>query len=293
MRKISEKIKTVTPKEMRKGLEDELEEKIREGNLEIIASPSSPEQKERELKEKAKILEQRMEQEHFLLTGEREKLNVEDLYRDMLRQMMVNVGLLKRETHEALKEEYKKKGSVEPLFEIMEEAKMNPDKAKKALRNISGEAQEFEEMAVFFIKSYAEGGHITPQLFLNQLANYLSDQSVARKRFEMGLLQKDLKEFTQADDKSSKKNKDHGVETFEKMNAQKKNRYVAKKANATKDERMSIHQLWESFKNDPVISNDLRGMMREYQKFYVEAAELAALQPEKTIRQADILGLNY
>jgi hypothetical protein len=252
----------------------------------------SPDVIKNELLEKAEKLKQKMEERHFELTGKKNELDVNGLYRDMLRKMMLNVRLISQETFEALREEYQKRGAIEPLLKIAGEGK------DEKLKNIPEEATEFEDTAIFLIKHYCEKEHVALKIFFEQLAGFIGARAIEKERQKIGTeMQKDMGEYEGIDKKSPDERK--GA-THEKIKASRLNRYIIQTERLEKDGLYKIKSAknvlndFKEFVGDPRISKDLRSIEEKYRKLYVDAGDIGALQtPEGTIRQAEILGLHY
>ena len=283
----------ISPKIIRM-LQMETEKEAIKTGQEISSIDKSPEQAREKIKAKAEELKQTMEEMHFELTGKRGELDVNGLYRDMLRKMMLNAGLIGKEDFETLKEEYKERGVIEPLFKIAKE-----DKNKK-LKNIPEEATEFEDTAIFFIKHYCEKEHIVLKIFFEQLAGFISDKAIEKKRREIGgpEWQKDLREY---ESKGQKSESQYSKITHAKMKADRLNSFTIRKKQFEEGVdlkktggRKSIREEFKEFIGDPRVSRDLRDVEEKYRKLYVDAESFGTLQtPEGTIRQAEILGLHY
>lgn len=285
--------------EVNEIIEAEIDKEVMESQAELSAKEKSPDEIRGEFLDRAVCLKELMQKKYFELTGKKDSFEMDDLYRNKVREMMVNVRIISPEAYIALKEDCQIKGKVDPLSKIKDKNEIIGKEVKKCLREISEEATELEDISLLFIKSYANGGHIAPSLFVGQLATYFSDQSINKKRVEMGLaMQKDLNEYVQKEEKKTALSQGEKDETFKAMSAARRNSYIVSKKNLHEKGLLhegklkNYHKAIDTFRNDPAIANDLRIFLRYDQKFYIEAHDLHLLQAEKTIRQADILGLH-
>lgn len=267
------------------------------------AEESVPEKIQEDVLQKAEKIKARIEERYFELTGQKKEVRVDDLYRDLLRKMMLNVGLLSSEMHEALAEEYQKKGAVIPLFELKNMEYGEVEAEKKYLQAIPETAVGFEDIGMLFIKYYGEENQIVGSVLFEQLAGLASDLALEKKRSEgESVIQKEAKtsgEVTQDKFKTAHDKKKDA--TFAKMMTQKKESYIAKRGQFTENsffgEEKGLHDLekmLESFAHEPIVSADLRNVREQYGKMYLDANELLAAQsPEIILKKAELLGLNY
>jgi hypothetical protein len=287
--------------EVIRGIEVDADRKIRESRAELSDREQSADEIRKDFLERAAGLRKLMQKKYFELTGEKNSFEIEDLYRDKVREMMVNIKLISPEAYSALKEDCRKKGKAEPLSRIKTENGATGKEVKECLKEIPEEAAEIEDISLLFIKSYASNGDIVPSLFIDQLATYLSDQAADKKRSEMGLaMQKDLNAYGPKEEKKpTLSHKEEQDETFKTMSSANKNRYIVSKKNLHEKGYLhegklkNFHKAMRAMHSDPVIANDFKFFLRYNRKFYVEAHEMHLLQAEKTMRQADILGIHF
>lgn len=276
---------------------------IQEAGRELAMEYKNPEQASKDLLGKSEKIKAVMEARYFELTGKKNELQVDALYRDMLRGMMLNVGLLKAETTEALKAEYQKKGAIEPLLTVKKEAKNSVQgNGKNCLANIPKEAVECEELGLFFIKHFCTKDNLLMNVFFDQLGNYVRDKALNKQRAEMASkMQKENLENKKADlDKTKSQKENEKEETFAEMSANRKKSYIVGRENLVDGNLLEqgagsskIKEAIKNFTSDPVIAVDLESFVDKYEKLYVDAKSLSDIQAsQEVIKQAQILGLN-
>jgi hypothetical protein len=255
-----------------------------------------PEEKKAEMIKRAGEMEIEMKKKYTDLTGANNEYEQEGLYRHMLREMMARVRWLSPETLEELGKIYKKDGRVRGLSEIKEKHFTGESKSNK----ISKEAEEFEKIALMFME-HVEDGWVGPRFFLGQLFKHLENEALRKQREKIGnTIQTSLEEGRGNElaevEKGVKKEKERYA-TFSEMVKNKRSRYVAEKARMGEKiiggeigER-DTRAMFDRFRNDPKISADFDFWLDNSLEAHDDVGRLAELDAGKTIRQAQLSGL--
>lgn len=284
----------------KKAVEKISENKIKEISIAVektIEKMPLPDEEKARILEKSEKSEQLMQERYQELTNQNKKFDPEELYLQMIREMMMKVNWIDEESMSKLKDVYKKEGRIGRLTEINKKYFDEGEGRKK----ISKEAENFEDMTMMFVK-YAEGGLISPQFFLKHLFSHLEGEALRKKRAELGSLpqQKNIENAKSGMDKIREKIEEKKYEAFSQMIQNRKDQYVVAKKNQTKENIMEggaistdKEALFQRLKSDPALSADLDKWINKTTEIHGGIDDLNDLHAGKTIRQAELSGLHH
>lgn len=274
--------------------------KIEDCAEEVIAeSPDKNEGVEELIQKKAEKLAEEMRNKYAELTGQNDKYDQEGLYRNMIREVLLNYKFITPEQDQKLKEKYKQDGKIESLDDA-------GDKIEKFKDNSSNDtpkkdAIEMEEIIIPAVR-YAQDGWVSTTYFFTQLHGYLENEALRKKRAQLETpIQKKMDEPTEANINNVKKKADEEkYAVFDKMVNSRRNAYATEKQKQIetnfiewKSAGQTTKEIFKKFNGDPIISKDLNDVLTEYRDFNLDLKGIAHLKTEATIRHAELSGLHH